>query len=189
MNDLNLEQGNWTLANLSMESALLFARYDYRFEMGTGGHDLAHGGPIFPDTLRWIWRDYPGVKGADAAPSLDAVIGQWDVTTNILGEVGHSVLTIAAQEDVLVATLIDDRDGEIEVSAISLDDGILSYEYEAPPSQMSWAQVKGDDTSSRTLITWLNVTGDTFKGAMSGEEKALDYAVYGKRRSRATEAD
>ena len=165
MNDLNLEQGNWTLANLSMESALSFARYDYRFEMGTGGHNLAHGGAIFPDTLRWIWRDHPGVKGADAAPSLDAVIGQWDVTTNILGEVGNSVLTIAAQEDVLVATLVDARDGEIEVAAISFDDGILSYEYEAPPSQMSWVQVKGDDTSSRMLLTRLRVSGRHVQGS------------------------
>ncbi|MHC4255768.1 MAG: alpha/beta hydrolase [Planctomycetota bacterium] len=90
-NDLNILQGNWTLGNIAMESALMFARYDYRFEMGGGGHDLAHGGAIFPDALRWIWRDYPGVKGAGDAPDLDAVIGQWDVTTNTLGEVTHSV--------------------------------------------------------------------------------------------------
>ena len=189
MNDLNLEQGNWTLANLSMESALQFARYDYRFEMGAGGHDLTHGGAIFPDTLRWIWRDYPGVKGADGAAPMDAVIGQWDVTTNIVGEVGQSVLTIAAQEDALVATLVDDKDGEIEVSAISFDNDILSYEYEAPPSQMRWVQAKGDDTSSRNLITWLRVTGDMFKGVMSGKENPIDYAVFGKRRSKAAKAD
>ena len=81
------------------------------------------------------------------------------------------------------------RDGEIEVSAISFDDDILSYRYEAPPSQMKWAQAKGDDTSSRTLITWLRVTGDMFKGAMSGEENPIDYAVFGKRRSKATKSD
>ena len=189
MNDLNLEQGNWTLANLSMESALQFARYDYRFEMGAGGHDLTHGGAIFPDTMRWIWRDYPGVNGANAAADVDAVIGQWDVTTNIVGEVGQSVLTIAAQEGALLATLVDDKDGEIEVSAISFDDDILSYRYEAPPSQIRWAQAKGDDTSSRTLITWLRVTGNTFKGVMSGKENPIDYAVLGKRRSKAAKAD
>ena len=59
-NDIDITEGNWTLANLSMAFALMFARYDYRFEMGTGGHDLRHGGAIFPETLRWIWRDYPG---------------------------------------------------------------------------------------------------------------------------------
>ncbi len=129
------------------------------------------------------------MKGAGVAASPDAVVGQWDVVTNVMGEDRHSALTISAEASALAATLNDDEDGEIEISAISFDDGILSYEYEAPRSQMSWAQVKGDETSSRTLITWLRVTGDTFKGAMSGEKKALDYAVYGKRRSRATKAD
>jgi hypothetical protein len=61
-NDINLTQGSWTLGNINMESALMFARYDYDFEMGTGAHDTRHGGAILPDTLRWIWRDYPGVK-------------------------------------------------------------------------------------------------------------------------------
>ena len=49
----------------------------YRFELGTGGHDLAHGGEVFPDTLRWLWRDYPGVKSVQPGP--DAVVGAWDV--------------------------------------------------------------------------------------------------------------
>ncbi len=68
-NDLNIEVGDWKLGNLQMESALKFARYDYRFVMGDGGHDLKHGGAIFPETLRWLWRDYPGVKRArETAP-------------------------------------------------------------------------------------------------------------------------
>ena len=67
MNDLNLEQGNWTLANLSMESALQFARYDYRFEMGAGGHDLTHGGAIFPDTMR-TWT--PSSASGTSPPTL-----------------------------------------------------------------------------------------------------------------------
>jgi enterochelin esterase family protein len=27
--------------------------------MGDGGHNGKHGGAIFPDMLRWLWRDYP----------------------------------------------------------------------------------------------------------------------------------
>jgi enterochelin esterase family protein len=42
-NDINLMEGNWTLANLQMDSALMYARYDYRFELGPDGHDLRHG--------------------------------------------------------------------------------------------------------------------------------------------------
>ena len=33
LNDLNFTEGSWPLANMSMASALMFARYDYRFEM------------------------------------------------------------------------------------------------------------------------------------------------------------
>ena len=192
MNDLNLEEGSWALANLSMESALMFARYDYRFEMGDGGHDLFHGGAIFPDTLRWIWRDYPGVKGAGVAASPDAVIGQWDVVTNVLGKDHHSVLTVAAEGDALAATLNDDEDGEVEVTVISFDDGILSYEYVAPQSQSNWATGKGKDQakgSEGTLTIWSKVTGDTFEGALSSEVKHFDYSIKGRRRGATPEPD
>jgi hypothetical protein len=40
-----------------MASALAWSGYDYRFEFGTGGHNLDHGGAIFADSLRWLWRD------------------------------------------------------------------------------------------------------------------------------------
>ena len=192
LNDLNLTEGNWTLANLGMESALMFARYDYRFEMGTGGHDLAHGGAIFPETLRWIWRDYPGVEGSGVVSSPDAVVGRWDMVTNILGKELHGTLTISSAGDALTARL-DDEDGEIEVSAISFEDGILTYEYGAPQSQQSiWA--KPGEASAGTLKTWLKVTGDTFKGALSkgalsSDGTIIDFAVRGERRSGTTEGD
>jgi len=55
-NDANTPFGDWALANQTMASALEWAGYDYRFEFGTGGHNLSHGGSLFADTLRWIWR-------------------------------------------------------------------------------------------------------------------------------------
>lgn len=63
-NDLDNAHGNWPLANLQMDKALAFAGYDYKFVMGTEGHNGKHGGAILPEMLRWLWRDYPGVKGA-----------------------------------------------------------------------------------------------------------------------------
>lgn len=56
-NDANTPFGNWALANQTMASALAWAGYDYRFEFGTGGHNLSHGGAIFDETLRWLWRN------------------------------------------------------------------------------------------------------------------------------------
>ncbi len=55
-NDANTPFGDWALANRAMASALEWAGYDYRFEFGTGGHNLAHGGSLFADSLRWLWR-------------------------------------------------------------------------------------------------------------------------------------
>jgi len=58
-NDLDNPYGNWPLANQEMAAALKFRGYDYRFEFGDGGHTAKHGGALLPDTLRWLWRDYP----------------------------------------------------------------------------------------------------------------------------------
>lgn len=58
-NDLDNARGNWPIANQDMAAALKFKKYDYRFEFGEGAHNLKHGGSIFPETLRWLWRDFP----------------------------------------------------------------------------------------------------------------------------------
>ena len=56
--DLNVIFGNWPIANQDMAAALAYREYDYQFVFGEGYHSLKHGGAIFPDTLRWLWRDY-----------------------------------------------------------------------------------------------------------------------------------
>jgi len=55
--DANTPFGDWSLANRTMASALAYAGYDHRFEFGTGGHNLSHGGAIFAASLRWLWRE------------------------------------------------------------------------------------------------------------------------------------
>ena len=56
--DVDNQFGSWWLANLQMEAALKFARYDYKFVGGVGGHNDKHGASILPDSLRWLWRGY-----------------------------------------------------------------------------------------------------------------------------------
>jgi enterochelin esterase family protein len=55
--DLDNLHGNWPLANQEMAAALKFAKYEYRFEYGDGGHNGKHGGAILPESLRWLWAD------------------------------------------------------------------------------------------------------------------------------------
>lgn len=56
--DLDNLHGSWPIANQDMAAALKFAKYDYRFEFGDGGHNGKHGGAILPESLKWLWRDY-----------------------------------------------------------------------------------------------------------------------------------
>jgi enterochelin esterase-like enzyme len=57
--DLNIIWGYLATRNKEMAAALEYSGYDYKFVFGEGGHTLMHGGAIFPNTLRWLWRDYP----------------------------------------------------------------------------------------------------------------------------------
>jgi gluconolactonase len=57
--DLNIYAGNWFLANQEIYSALQYAGYESNFVTGTEDHNWKQGGAIFPDALRWLWKDYP----------------------------------------------------------------------------------------------------------------------------------
>ena len=58
-NDLDIYAGGWWTANQSMLAALEYADYDVKHVWGTGGHNGKHAAAIFPDAMRWLWRDYP----------------------------------------------------------------------------------------------------------------------------------
>jgi enterochelin esterase-like enzyme len=50
---------NWVEANHLMAAALENKDYDYKYVYGEGSHNGNFGGSIFPETLRWLWRDFP----------------------------------------------------------------------------------------------------------------------------------
>jgi len=62
--DLDLQYGNWPLANLRMANALKFQEYDFHFSFGGGTHNPAHGAAEFPAEMIWLWRDYDRNKSA-----------------------------------------------------------------------------------------------------------------------------
>lgn len=67
--------GSWYEANLNMESALKFAGYDVAHAWGAHGHDARPGQVIFPDVMRWLWRDYPATikSGRSRNSTLDEI--------------------------------------------------------------------------------------------------------------------
>ena len=64
--DLNIYAGDWWMANQTMERALTFAGYEVNHVWGDGAHNGKHATAIFPDALRWLWKDWPNkvVKGS-----------------------------------------------------------------------------------------------------------------------------
>jgi len=58
-NDLNIYGGDWSKANEMMERALTFSGYEVRHVWGEGGHSGNQGTALFPDAMRWLWKDWP----------------------------------------------------------------------------------------------------------------------------------
>ena len=57
--DLNIYAGDWWMANQTMERALTFSGYEVNHVWGDGAHNGKHATAIFPDALRWLWKDWP----------------------------------------------------------------------------------------------------------------------------------
>jgi gluconolactonase len=74
--DHNKYGGDWWMANQTMERALTFAGYEVNHAWGDGGHSARQGTAIFPDVMRWLWKDWP--------QPVKAGWSQNDTLTNIL---------------------------------------------------------------------------------------------------------
>src|SRR5262249_44593547 len=73
--DLNIYGGDWWMANQEMERALTFADYEVKHAWGTGGHNGKHATEIFPEAMRWLWKDWPSpVKAGSGSPQLRDIL-------------------------------------------------------------------------------------------------------------------
>lgn len=50
---------DWFLQNVRLVEALTKKGYDVNYVWGIGLHGQKQGGAIFPDMMRWTWRDHP----------------------------------------------------------------------------------------------------------------------------------
>jgi gluconolactonase len=57
-NDLNIYAGDWWMANQMMERALIFSGYQVNHVWGEGQHNGKQGTSIFPEAMRWLWKDW-----------------------------------------------------------------------------------------------------------------------------------
>jgi enterochelin esterase-like enzyme len=58
-NDNNKYGGDWWMANQMMERALTFSGYEVDHVWGDGGHTGKQAAAIFPDAMRFLWKDWP----------------------------------------------------------------------------------------------------------------------------------
>lgn len=58
-NDLNIYGGDWWMANQAMERSLSFAGYEVAHVWGEGSHNGRHGTALFPEAMKWLWKDWP----------------------------------------------------------------------------------------------------------------------------------
>jgi sugar lactone lactonase YvrE/enterochelin esterase-like enzyme len=74
-NDLNIYGGDWWMANQELERSLSFAGYEVQHAWGTGGHDGKHATQIFPEAMRWLWKDWPApVKASGRSPATRGIL-------------------------------------------------------------------------------------------------------------------
>jgi sugar lactone lactonase YvrE/enterochelin esterase-like enzyme len=67
--DLNIYAGDWWMANQTMERALTYAGYEVAHAWGDGGHDGKQQGAVFPDAMRFLWKDWPKPVKAGVLPT------------------------------------------------------------------------------------------------------------------------
>jgi sugar lactone lactonase YvrE/enterochelin esterase-like enzyme len=73
--DLNIYGGDWWMANQEMERSLVFAGYEVNHVWGEDGHNGKQATEIFPDAMRWLWKDYPApVKAGAGSPQMKEVL-------------------------------------------------------------------------------------------------------------------
>ncbi len=70
-NDNNKDVGDWWMGNQSMQRSLEFSGYEVNHAWGEGGHNAKHATAVFPDAMRWLWKDWP------ALPQNHGHSGDW----------------------------------------------------------------------------------------------------------------
>ncbi|HZE96483.1 MAG TPA: SMP-30/gluconolactonase/LRE family protein [Planctomycetota bacterium] len=73
--DQNIYGGDWWMANQEMERALVFAGYEVNHVWGEDGHNGKQGTEVFPEAMKWLWKDWPApIKAGAGSQQLKDVL-------------------------------------------------------------------------------------------------------------------
>jgi sugar lactone lactonase YvrE/enterochelin esterase-like enzyme len=68
------EVGDWWMGNQTLQRALEFSGYEEAHVWGTGPHSGRHAAAIFPDAMRFLWKDWPKPVLAQTAKTQNVVL-------------------------------------------------------------------------------------------------------------------
>ncbi|HYV35912.1 MAG TPA: SMP-30/gluconolactonase/LRE family protein [Gemmataceae bacterium] len=166
--DLDIYGGDWwMMANQEMERALKVSGYEVNHEWDEGGHDAKHATKIFPQAMKWLWKDWPTpVKAGAGSKEMKEVLQE--------GE-GWKV---AVKDSKGIAKMATNRKGEVFCSEVfprnkvyKIDnDGKVTEFLPGPDKAPIWAfgpdGLRYSSSGSGPIIAW--------------DEKGKDTRVYNK---------
>jgi gluconolactonase len=165
--DAQGELGDWWMSNQTMERALEFSGYQVEHVWGEGIHSLKHPTTVFPDAMRFLWKDWPQPVLAQTAKSQNATLAaildpaaSWELVSAAGGTYGD--LAVNPRGEVFF------RDSaSLKMRKFSLD-GKISDEPTIPADQVFAFAADG----STVTIAGLNATCLTV--ANNGDRYATD---------------
>lgn len=94
------EVGDWWMGNQAMQRALKFSGYQIEHVWGEGSHGRQHGTAIFPDAMRWLWKDWPQavIAGKSENVFLEALLQPDEIWQCVAGD-HHSNGALAADPE------------------------------------------------------------------------------------------
>lgn len=73
--DNNAWGGDWWMANQEMERSLVFAGYEVKHSWDEGPHSNVEGTKVFPEAMKWLWKDWPTlVKAGSGSKQLQEIL-------------------------------------------------------------------------------------------------------------------
>jgi enterochelin esterase-like enzyme len=93
------EVGDWWMSNQTLDRALEFAGYEHQHVWGNGRHSGKHATAIFPDAMRYLWKDWPKPVQAQTAKTQNLVLKAIldpDSTWQLVSDAGQACDDLAA---------------------------------------------------------------------------------------------
>lgn len=140
--------GDWFEYNKLTESALNFAGYEYTYKWDRSRHNIYHGAKLFPDAMRWLWRNHP--HAPKAGKSLNNML------ETVLAEGENWTETDTVSTDIFAEGKNDFAKAQKITRSIKLSNGNT---YDTNDNGEMWLKRNG---KKAVKLTTLPHTGSTF---------------------------